>query len=278
MYRGAKVLTSLLLVLIIVINVVSPVLAETEQNDTYLSISNERLKMSVDKPKLSNMEDFTRKEQLLINRITKNPKLYLEYADIINDTEVLIYGTEDPTVKIGSTGGYIEVVTKKGDEIYVINGVEHRITFTYVEDNAITKNEIDLSDSKPFLEEESNDFQIYSGRWIETSYVAPPWRSVHSGWYNIHLENAVKTYTWAVLVMIATSIVNPLAGVVGGIVSLWVGSQYTNSSVAKVYKVFYEHETYPSLYKMESHHCYAVWEGEDKFLGIDRKYYEYSYN
>jgi len=52
-----------------------------------------------------------------------------------------------------------------------------------------------------------------------------------------------------------------------GLASIFLGSIYTNTSLAKIYQINYKHQ-YP-IYKQEYYQAYAVWQGENKYLGYE---------
>ncbi|PYZ95944.1 hypothetical protein CR205_16340 [Alteribacter lacisalsi] len=224
----------------------------------------EKVEASVESPSFTNMTELSADNQRLVEEVSENPDVHLEKAAYVNGEEIIIYSTPDSDVKVASTEGYAEVVEQIDEKTFLINGERHTVEHK----NKDVKKDSSASDE--------NVAPLSS--WTEISNPGGPWVSVSTGWTDLHFNNAIGTYSTGTLAIIIGSLVPSVWGLVVGIgvASMLISSNFTNSSAAKVYRVNYEHGDAPQVYRQTSFHSYAVWEGQDHFLGIDREYYSWS--
>ncbi|MBD1383621.1 hypothetical protein [Metabacillus arenae] len=263
MKNGLKLSISLVLVFLMIFNISMPVFAKGENSNPALERikelpTNEKqlLQNAIDKPGFTNVSELSASNRNVVNKFTKNPQLYLADAAVVNNQVVLLYNTSDLNVMIASTNGHVEVVEKKNENTFIINGKTHKIKNIY-EEEAVRASEEPITAS--------------SNSWVEGSNPGGTWYVSSTSWHDLHFENTIGTYTVGALATIISFFVYPVAGVVIGVASLLLGSAYTNTSVAKVYKTAYKHK-YP-IYKRDHFRAYAVYQGNNIFLGTENKYY-----
>ncbi|MEH6990884.1 hypothetical protein [Cytobacillus firmus] len=216
---------------------------------------------ALDNPGFKNRSELSKSETGLVNKVTKAPSTYLQDADIVKDESVLIYGTDDPNIMVSNTDGYVEVIEKLNESSFTINGELHKIHVTS-EEEQVKK-----------TAEEQNTIEAYSSSsWVKGGNPGGTWTVIWSGWRNLHLENTIGTYTVGALATLISLFTFPVltSGMIG-LASIFLGSIYTNTSVAKIYQINYKHQ-YP-IYKREYYQAYAVWQGENKYLGYENIYY-----
>jgi hypothetical protein len=271
--KGIKHSLSIVLVLSMIFSITSPAFASDKNGNPAIERINQfpadekkLLQSAIDDPEFANSSELSTSNQKLIKKITEDPKLNLAIAEVHNNQIILIYNTSDSDVKITSTDGYVEVIERADKNTFIINGEKHHIEYKYEED---FDHNNDITDKVT----DTNEVSSTSGSWMEISNPGGGWRSTSSGWHNLHFENAIKSYSAATLAALIGYFVTPLAGVLLSAATLLISSQFSNSSTAKIYRTDYDHWDAPRAYKKSSYHCYAVWQGENKFLGIETKYF-----
>ncbi|MEK3990524.1 hypothetical protein [Robertmurraya sp. FSL R5-0851] len=259
-----------LLVVSLLFNVSLPVFAE--EGSTTLPLENKDiskeekqvLKDAIDNPVYVNEKRLSKKNRDIVKKFTKNPDEYLVEATIINDQPVLLYNTSDVDVKIANTDGIVEVIERKNENTFTINDVTHTLNYEEVSE--------ELNTSSSSLE---GTTMAASSGWVAGSNPGGTWYVNTTSWHNVHASNAFGSYTVGALATLISYFVNPLVGVVTGIASILIGSMYSNTSVAKVYKTTYTHQ-YP-IYRRDHFQVYAVYNGNNIFLGTENKYYYRSF-
>lgn len=271
MKKSMKISISVLLVISLVFSTFLPTLASSEESFSTMDNIQEMpkkeralLEAAIADKNYSNLTELTTSQRKLISEITSDPNKYLSFAEVVDGHTVLIYNTDDVNVHISYTDGQIEIVERIDESTFLINGEKHVFKFEKVDE---------------YKNESKEDVISPTSSWVELSHRPSGTFVSHSaGWHNIHAQNAFATYTVGTLATIIAFFVNPLVGVVVGVASMLISSQYSNTSVAKAYKVSYRHQDLPNIYRMESFHAYAVWQGRDYFLGVERKYYAWAPN
>lgn len=295
--KNWKKILSLILVTIMLFSVSTPALADEKGSSVFKEIENlspqkeTKLKSAIQNKKFKNFSKQSLADQKLISQTTINPDSNLEYADVVEDKTVLVYKTKDNKKKIAVTDDFVEVVEQKDETTFLINGVEHTVKYTYTEGESLPVDGVVSSDTSktPIAKEDFSTDSSSIGTLASTNYsgfsVIPnpggTWIKVSSGYHNVYLENAIKTYTVAGLsavigfVLGATlgSVYGAVAGFVAGIA---LGSQYTNSSVARAFIVHYKRSSLPDFYKKTGTSAYAMWNGSPKYLGFKAHYYSKS--
>ncbi|MEM0333656.1 MAG: hypothetical protein QXX30_04340 [Candidatus Aenigmatarchaeota archaeon] len=283
MEKAKKITTSCFLIIILIFNVYIPTLANNQNFNIALEKLNklpaeekEILQNAIKNPRFENFSKMSLSDQQLIRKITEKPNIYLSVAEIWNDQTVLIYNTSDQNVKIANTGGYLEIVRIINENTFTINGEEHyfEYEYEYKEDFSIN---VEASTMDKY-DDIRDVFPTSSPSWTETSNPGGGWTYTGSSWHNLYLTNSIGNYTIGVLAILIGIVVDPLDGALFGAAALLLNSAFTNSSVAKFYKMRYNHATLPQIYRHEAYHCYAVWQGQDHFLGVEFKYFVFAPN
>lgn len=225
-------------------------LSKTERSSLEYALENKNYK---------NISELSNLQKNLIAETTANPEKYLANAEVIDGQSVLIYNTDNDNVKLGYTDGYVEIVQDLGDGVFLINGEKHTFKYEFIEDTDSSENEEIITPMSTWVELSSKP----SGTF--TSYYA--------GWHNIHAENNFANLTIAGLAIIIGYYVKPLAGVLISTAATLIASSYSNTSVAKVYKTSWQHDSY--IYRMETYMVYAVYQGNDHYLGWEEKFFTY---
>lgn len=257
---------SILLVSALMFNMLLPTIsfASNEQSNNVMNRinnlpKNERssLAYALENKNYANISVLSTSQKNLIAETTANPEKYLNNAEVVAGQSVLIYNTDDENVKIGYTDGYIEVVENLGEGTFLINGEKHTFKYEFIEDKSVNE-----------------DVITPMSTWVQISHnPGGTFSSSSAGWHNIHAENAFVNYTVSALAIVVALFVKPLAGAMISVAAMLIASTYSNTSVAKVYKTSWNHNT--NLYRMETLMVYAVYQGSDHYLGWEERFYTY---
>lgn len=111
--------------------------------------------------------------------------------------------------------------------------------------------------------------------WQPISNPGSVWSLLSSKWYDVYLQNTFINYSVAILALILGAYTYTLDG--GRLIDcaeFLISSIYNNcSSVAKVNKRSFS-SSLGSDYRHETYYDYAVYKGNDYYLGLEQRFFQ----
>lgn len=225
-----------------------------------------------------NIDEISTENRKIINDTIKDLDIDSPdtLAQISEKNEMIITAPAskaDTTVAI--TDNIVEVVEKVGKNDFLINGEKNHVEVT-VET---------VKESPGFKEKTSGVVSTQAAdNWIEVSYRSGPWTHESSHWIDVNAERNFSKYSAAAMssiiggaVGLAFSWSGFFAGVAGGI-AIGIAYDFISSddyptNAGKMYLASYKNSPYPTADKRVYANAYAVYNGDDIYLGTDNTYY-----
>ncbi|MYL29096.1 hypothetical protein GLW03_04630 [Halobacillus halophilus] len=228
----------------------------------------------------SNIDELSEKNREIANEALRNFDVDSEeiFANISKQGEMVVIvkaETENTTVSV--TDDSVEVIKHVNKDDFKINGEDHHIEVT------VSEGEVSSKGLKSTVSPEGGVSTQAADGYIETDYRSGPWDFLYSDWVNINTERNIATYSAGA---IGGTIGAAIAGsasygfLAGAGWSAGVGIAYTfaaadeyPTNVGKVYLAAYENSPYPTADRKIFTNAYAVYQGENVYLGTDNTYY-----
>ncbi|WP_337020131.1 hypothetical protein [Oceanobacillus massiliensis] len=226
-------------------------LSETEQQDITNHLETFELKTA------KNNNELSKENKQIAKKTLENFKDNLNYADINNGEKNIILDTDNEDIFVAITDGTIEVVERVGEFDFLINGEKNHFEVTITDgpdDSALTVNG-------------------------EVGTMAT-WKYESSKWVNVNAQRNFSTYTASALGGILGTI---FGGIMGGYwgsmaAGLAVGAAYNYASssqyptnVGRSHIFMYTKGTLPLVDRKTVSYDYAVYRGENVYLGRAEK-------